>query len=85
MGVGIGVRMLVSLVLTTATKSLGRYAGAGGGVLVANRVTLFAAEAFLFGMIFKFLPNTTLHWRDVATGAVLTAVLFTLGKFLIGM
>jgi membrane protein len=37
-----------------------------------------------FAMIFKMLPAVALTWRDVATGAVVTAVLFTLGKFLIG-
>ncbi|MCE9566811.1 MAG: YihY/virulence factor BrkB family protein [Planctomycetes bacterium] len=85
MGVGIGLLMLVSLILTSATEALGRYTGAGSAVQVANLVTLFAAETFLFGMIFKFLPNIKLHWRDVGVGAVLTAVLFTLGKLLIGL
>jgi membrane protein len=36
-------------------------------------------------MIFKVLPAVDLTWRDVGTGAVLTAVLFTLGKFAIGL
>jgi len=85
MGVGIGLLMLVSLILTSATEAIGRYAGAGSVMQVANLVALFAAETFLFGMIFKFLPNIRLHWRDVGTGAVLTAVLFTLGKLLIGL
>jgi membrane protein len=35
-------------------------------------------------MIFKLLPDVDLTWRDVGTGAVVTAVLFTIGKFLIG-
>jgi len=38
----------------------------------------------LFAGIFKLLPNVVIRWRDVWVGAVLTAVLFTLGKFLIG-
>ncbi|HYH63063.1 MAG TPA: YihY/virulence factor BrkB family protein [Urbifossiella sp.] len=90
MGVAIGVLLLASLVLTTATDAVGRYAtgtvpGAGTAVLGVNLVTLFVFEAFLFGMIFKFLPNTKLHWRDLVVGAVLNAALFTAGKVLIGL
>jgi len=90
MGVAIGVLLLASLVLTTATEAVGRYAagtvpGAETVVRGANLVTLFGVEAFLFGMIFRFLPNTRLHWRDVGVGALLTAALFTAGKLLIGL
>jgi membrane protein len=89
MGVAIGVLMLVSLILTTAAEAVGRYAtgmvpGAGAGVRAANLVTLFGVEVVLFAMIFKFVPNTKLAWRDVWMGALLTAVLFTIGKLLIG-
>src|SRR5439155_17792246 len=38
----------------------------------------------LFAMIFKFLPDVTIQWRDVWIGAVMTAVLFGLGKWLLG-
>jgi membrane protein len=89
MGVAVGVLMLVSLVLTTAAEAGGRYAagtvpGVGAGVRAVNLVTLFGVEAVLFALIFKFVPNTKLGWRDVAVGALLTAVLFTVGKLLIG-
>ena len=39
----------------------------------------------LFGAIYKVLPDAELTWRDVLVGAVVTAVLFNLGKFLIGL
>ena len=89
MVIGIGFLMLVSLILTTATEAVGRSAagtvpGASAVVQVANLVALFVVEAFLFGMIFKLLPNAKPSWRDVGTGALLTAVLFNLGKYLIG-
>lgn len=38
----------------------------------------------LFAMIFKLLPNVWLRWRDVWLGAVATAQLFTLGRFVVG-
>jgi membrane protein len=39
----------------------------------------------LFAMIFKFLPDATLSWRDVRLGAALTAALFLVGKYALGM
>ncbi len=44
----------------------------------------FGISVLLFAMIFKILPNVDLTWRDVATGSVITGVLFTVGKMLIG-
>ncbi|MBP3959855.1 YihY/virulence factor BrkB family protein [Gemmata sp. G18] len=89
MGIGIGVLMLASLVLTTVIEAVGQYAastvaGTATVVQVVNLVALFGVEALLFAMIFKFLPNARLGWRDVGMGALLTAVLFTIGKFLVG-
>jgi membrane protein len=40
---------------------------------------------FMFAMIYKLLPDVTLAWRNVWTGAAVTAVLFTIGKSLIGL
>ena len=70
---GSGVLMLMSLVLTTAAEAVGRYAagtlpGVGTGVRAVNLVTLFAAETVLFAMIFKFVPNTKLAWREWGWG-----------------
>jgi membrane protein len=89
MVIAIGFLMLVSLILTTATEAIGRYvAGTVPGtrilVEIANLVALFSIEAFLFGLIFKLLPNAEISWRDVVTGALLTATLFSIGKYLIG-
>lgn len=88
MGVGIGLLMLASLVLTTVVEAVGQYtastvAGTATAVRVVNLVTLFGVETLLFALIFKFLPHARLWWRDVAMGALLTTVLFTVGKFLV--
>ena len=40
---------------------------------------------FLFGMIYKFVPDAQIRWRDVAIGAALTSFLFAIGKSLIGL
>src|SRR4029079_18035905 len=51
---------------------------------VLNIVISLALISFLFAAVFKVLPDRHLRWRDVTTGAVATAVLFTIGKSLIG-
>src|SRR5579871_4854379 len=90
MVLGAGFLLLVSLVLGTAVEAFGRYAaGRVPGVAVAlpaaNLLLSFLVEVFLFAMILKVLPDADLAWRDVRTGAVTTAVLFNLGKALIGL
>jgi membrane protein len=82
--------LLVSLVLSAALAVLERYAGGiwassyGIFELVAS-VAGFAAIASLFAVIYKVLPDAPLSWRDVWIGAVVTAGLFILGKYSIGL
>ena len=45
----------------------------------------FVVITLLFAMLFKFLPQVELRWREVFLGAAVTAVLFTLGKYVIGL
>ena len=49
-----------------------------------NQVLSLAVVAFIFAMIFKFLPDAKIQWRDVWVGAIVTSILFALGRFLIG-
>ena len=53
-------------------------------VYVFNVILTFGITALLFGMIFKVLPDARIKWKHVRAGAFTTAVLFMLGKFLIG-
>jgi membrane protein len=50
-----------------------------------NEIISFALMAILFGAIYKILPEENLHWSDVMVGAVVTTVLFGIGKLLIGL
>jgi membrane protein len=52
---------------------------------VGNFFVSFAVVSGLFAMIYKYLPDVQITWRDVAIGAVVTAILFSLGKWLIGL
>jgi len=85
----IGFLMLVSLLLSAAVSALGVFiVGLLPAFQVAaqiiNLIVSFAFITVLFALIYKVLPNVQLHWRDVWTGAAVTAGLFTVGKFLIG-
>lgn len=87
---GLAFMLMVSLVVGAATAALGNWVGS---LLPASEILLYvinvlvslAFTAVLFAMIFKLMPSTPVAWRDVWTGAVVTAVLFEVGKVLIGL
>lgn len=88
--VGTGFLLMVSLVLSALLSAMGKalsgYLPAPESVLQAiNFVLSFGVTALLFAMIFKILPDVRIQWRDVWVGAVVTALLFTIGKLLIGL
>jgi membrane protein len=81
--------LLISLFVNAALALMANYLGTGIGASVlttalSSFVTLLVITA-LFAAIFKLLPPVRLGWRDVAMGAVLTASLFEVGKYLIGL
>lgn len=85
----VGFLLLVSLAVSAALAGLGAWLGdrvPGAAVVVSalNWVLSIAVAAGLFTLLFKVLPDVALRWRDVAVGGAITAVLFTVGKYLIG-
>jgi membrane protein len=87
---GVCFLLLVSLTLESLLKGFSHYVQSvlPGGLVVAMSVYLifdFAVIVLLFAMIFKFLPDAKVHWRDVWIGAVITAILFGVGKWLLGL
>ena len=88
MVLGIAFLLLVSLALTAALSAVGDYVFGGSGAAVAqvlNFILSFAVVTLLFAAMFKVLPDVNVAWRDVWVGAVATAALFVIGKFLIGL
>src|ERR1700738_4957910 len=78
--------LLVSLVISAALTALERFWGGEAVVTVAgwlNVVFSFVLVVVLFGTIYKVLPSVRIAWRDVFIGALVTALLFTIGKFVI--
>ncbi len=87
---GLGFLLMVSLVVSAALAALGNWWGgwfAGWDVLleILNFAVSLAIFTLLFAMIYKMMPRARIPWRDVWTGAAVTALLFTLGKMLIGL
>jgi membrane protein len=90
MVLGIGFLLLVSLAVSAAIAALDTYVTGifpGAEVLIGIVTAVFglAVITFLFAMIFRFLPDVKIAWKDVWVGAVTTSVLFLIGKVLIGL
>ena len=88
--VSIGFLLLVSLLVSAALSALSARLDAGGlggstVLQVLNVVVSLAVMTLLFGLIYRLLPDVRLAWRDVWTGAFATSLLFSIGKFLIGL
>jgi len=86
---GICFLLLVSLTLESVLKGFSHYVQSmlPGGIIIAMTVYLvfdFAVIVLLFAIIFKFLPDVNIQWRDVWIGAVMTALLFGVGKWALG-
>jgi membrane protein len=80
--------LLVSLLVTTALSAVGNTLEQYMPEAVFHVVIFivsFAVISVLFAMMFKWLPDAFISWRDVIPGAILTAALFEAGRFLIGL
>ncbi len=87
---GVGFLLLVSLVLSAALSALQEYLTNWMPSLpwlwqTGNIVISFLVVAVLFAMVYKFLPDVQIEWRDVWIGAVVTSILFNGGKYLISI
>jgi membrane protein len=85
----LGFLLIVSLAVSAALTAFSNYLDAvfpGGRLIlpILNFIVSLALLTVLFAAIYKVLPDRHLQWRDVIIGAVVTALLFTIGKSLIG-
>jgi membrane protein len=88
--VGVGFLLIVSLVMSAAIAALGEWWGAAFSyqailLEVLNFALSFAVITAAFALIYKLIPRVSVQWRDVWIGAAVTALLFTIGKSLIGI
>ena len=90
MVLAVGFLLLVSLAVSAALAAFGKFFS---GLLpmpefvlgALNFVVSLAGVAVLFALIFRYVPETKIPWREVWIGATVTALLFTIGKLLIGL
>jgi len=87
---GLGFLMIVSLVLSAALAALGTWFGGlvGGWEFIlqaVNFIVSFGVVTVVFAAIYKFMPHAKIDWPNVWVGAIVTALLFTIGKFLISL
>lgn len=90
MVLGVAFLLLVSLVLSAALAGLGRVLEGslpGGAQLwqVVNFIISLSLITALFALLFKVVPDANVQWKDVWVGAAVTAVLFVIGKFALGV
>jgi membrane protein len=82
--------LMVALVVSAAAAAAGNFAG---GLLpvpplvleIGNFILSFAVITLMFALLFKYVPDARIAWRDVWIGALVTALLFTIGKTAIGL
>jgi membrane protein len=84
-----GFLLVVSLAINAWVAALGRYAMvlpvSEELLQAANGLVSFAVVTALFAAIYRIMPDTHVEWRDVALGAAVTSLLFTIGRVLIGL
>ncbi len=90
MVLGTGFLLLVSLVVSAGIAALGVFLKSilPGGDLLANIVNYaltIVIIALMFALLFKYLPDVKIAWRDVLIGALVTSLLFTLGQLALGL
>jgi membrane protein len=89
MVVGIGFLLLVSMVINSLLSALSAYIErllADYSIYLISTIALvisFGVITLLFAMVFKFLPDVKIQWRNVWIGALLTAALFSIGRYII--
>ena len=82
--------LMVSMIISAALGALGQFWGKqflywATWLQIANLIANSLVVACMFALIYKILPNVAIRWGDVWGGALLTALLFHLGQFLIGL
>ena len=86
---GMGFLMLVTLIISAGLAVIGNYLeglfpAANLIMKVLSFAVAFGLVTFIFAMLYRFLPDTKVRWRDVWLGAAVTAALFVVGKFALG-
>ncbi len=90
MVLAIGFLLILSLILSAVVSTLSKYQVdylPGSAILWENLdfIVSLGLMTFIFGLMFKYVPDAKIVWKDVFVGSVMTAILFLFGKFLLGV
>ncbi|MBA4167151.1 MAG: YihY/virulence factor BrkB family protein, partial [Chitinophagaceae bacterium] len=89
--ISLGFLLIVTLIVNGVIEALMSRLGALFGsataiiMIIINLFITFVVITVLFSIIFKFLPDAKIRWKHVRTGAIFTAILFMIGRYLIGL
>jgi membrane protein len=89
MVLAISFLLLISFIITTLLSIFSNYVSSHLAIAInvgkfLDFIVSFGITTLLFGMILKILPDIYLRWKEVLIGAMITALLFTIGKFILG-
>jgi membrane protein len=81
------VSLVINLIMNALSHKITHFLPAVTGLLIKgiNLGITLVVISVLFGIIFKFLPDVKIKWRDVRSGAIFTALLFMLGQYIINL
>ncbi len=84
-----GFMLMLSLILSTVISALSKYRTdflPGSGIIWENLdfIVSLGLTSFMFALMFKYVPDVKITWKDVGVGGAITALLFSFGKYLLG-
>jgi membrane protein len=82
---GVGILMMVSLAGASLLAAISRSIPFAAAAYISENIISLLVFTALFAVVLKVLPDAQIHWKDVWLGAVVIAILFEVGKFLIGL
>jgi membrane protein len=87
---GVAFLLVISLVMSAAISALGKWWGGFFShweflLQIVDVLVGFLLTTAVFAMIYKFMPRVSVKWHDVWLGAAITSLLFTIGRYLIGL
>jgi membrane protein len=89
MVLGVGFLLLVSLVISAGLAAVGKYMAHAAPLAplwqLLNLIISLGVTALIFALIYKMIPDVEIAWRDVWMGAIVTTILFSLGRLLLGL
>ena len=83
--IGLGLLVVAATFANVLITALGSWIDLGGTLPITTVLSVIALTTIMLALLYKVLPNAQVAWRDVLVGSLVTAVLLTLGGYLLGL